>query len=230
MKVNVKTKTRRFKFQNALGPKHLATWANEVIESIEKDELLVLDPKDKNALQIPQDENGAFVLGSGFKIPVSIKEWLAVGCQCIHFADCYKKDVVASYKHNSYDVLWPENAVDYKPEGPVAFVGEILISPMIRDEMMGTNDITAEHKFKCIVAHELVHVFDILKFLVPAFMDWQNFWECVLDEGCKCDLLHSYFDDISNFVDSYGEINELAMIEEYWPSQAKKWFDAFRGG
>ena len=94
--------------------------------------------------------------------------------------------------------------------------------------MIFRDDITTEHKFKCIIAHELVHVFDMMRFVVPAFMDWRSFWTHVLEEGSACDILQSRFNCISSFVDCYGEESELAMIEEDWPSQAKIWFDAFR--
>ena len=85
-----------------------------------------------------------------------------------------------------------------------------------------------ENKFKYVIAHELVHVFDSMIFIVPAFMDWPSFWENVLGGGGSCDVLLSLYMDTSLFVDSYGQHNELEQLKKYWPSQAETWFDAFR--
>ena len=227
-----KTITRKFNLENSLLYPNLKRWADEVIDSIEKDKLLVFDPKDEDALRSQSDENGAELILSGAKMPISIKEWLCVGCQCIRYKDRRGDGKAAPnegacYQHNGAKVLWPEHP-EWEPEGPAAFVGEILISPQTQDKMTSGDDISTENKFKWIVAHELVHVFDIMRFVVPAFMDWRNFWERLLDEGCSCDILQSRFHAITIFVDCYGEENELAMIEEYWPSQAKIWFDAIR--
>lgn len=222
-----KIKTRNFKFQNGLLYPHVIKWVDEVIDSIENETLLVFDPKDKSALKTPFDETGAYVLNTRVKIPVSIKEWLPVGCQHIHYSNSYEEKFVATFKNNAYQVLWPIHA-EWKPAGPAVYLGEIIISNEIQNEVFGANDIVTEHKFKCIVAHELVHVFDIMRLVVPAFMDWRSFWKCVLNEGSACEDLISYDDDVRRFVDSYGDIKELERIEEYWPSQAKKWFDAFR--
>ena len=220
--MTAKTKTRRFKLKNALSF-YQKEWVVEVIESIEKDELFVYNPKDENAFCNSVDENGAELILSRAKTPISIKEWLPVGCQCIRLAgkiDTSSESAVACYSNNGAAVLWPDDA-EYEPEGPSAFLGEIII-------LESASDKYSEHKFKFIMAHELVHVFDIMQYLVPAFIDWRSFWRCVLHEGCSCDLLNSQFDNKSRFVDSYGEENELAMIQEYWPSQANVWFDAFR--
>lgn len=221
MKLKSKTKTRRFTLKNELYPYAFKKWADEVIQEIERDELLVYDPKDANALSNAFDENGEELLLSQAKIPISIREWLCVGCQCIRFTDpAPLENAVACYKYNVAEVLCPVYE-DYKPEGPTAFIGEILISNQARE-------YTDEHKFKCIIAHELIHVFDMMRYIVPAFMDWRSFWKYVLGEGSRCDMLQTQFNDKGGFIDSYGEKKELAMIETHWPSQSKIWFDAFR--
>lgn len=226
--LKTKTTTRKFKLENALLVHHF-NWANEVIESIENDELLVYDPKDKDAFCNDFDENGAERLLSRAKTPISIKEWLCVGCQCIRYKyegtdEKTSENAVACYRHNGPKVLWPAYS-NWELEGPAAFIGEILILGQIRNECFSGSN---ENAFKFIIAHELVHVFDILKYVVPAFIDWQSFWKCVLGDGMSCDILQTQLNFKGLFVDSYGKSNELAMIEQYWPSQAKVWFDAFR--
>jgi len=234
MKLKSRTKTRRFKLENALLYPNLSRWAGEVIDSIEKNELLVYDPKDKDAFYNEYDKNGAELILSRAKTPISIRDWLCIGCQYIRYKDRHadgkpSENEAACYQHNGANVLWPEYAA-WEPEGPAAFVGEILIAPRTLEEINLHDDIITEHKFKCIISHELVHVFDMMRFVVPAFMDCPNFWKCVLGEGSACAILQSQYNDVRGFVDCYGEINELTMIEEYWPSQANAWFDAFRQG
>lgn len=113
------------------------------------------------------------------------------------------------------------------PPGPTAFYGEIVL----RSEKFHFNEQTASitDKLSFTIAHELTHVFDMLRILVPAIRDWPTFWEEALQEGTSCDnarLLHQYD---SRFVDNYGSENELAMIAQYWPTRAEKWFKAFMG-
>jgi hypothetical protein len=31
------------------------------------------------------------------------------------------------------------------------------------------------------------------------------------------------------FIDSYGKEEELLMVSEFWPQNAERWFDVFRG-
>jgi hypothetical protein len=50
----------------------------------------------------------------------------------------------------------------------------------------------------------------------------------VLDGGFVCKTLIERYQNVGLFADSYGEENELGVIEEYWPSQAKGWFEASR--
>lgn len=83
--------------------------------------------------------------------------------------------------------------------------------------------------FSFVVAHELVHVFDYLMWIVPAFIDWKMFWMVNLKNGSNADLLLSMLDAKSNFIDRYYTKNEMLMVKEFWPSQARKWFKAARG-
>ena len=230
MKLKTKIKRRQFKLMNRLEIPRAEKWANEVIEGIENDELLVFDPKDKNALDEVRDQEGNVKFLDRARTPVSISEWLCVGCQHIRFAtrrqDRKEEGLLAYYQNNGAEVLWPWGLWS-RPLGPSAFIGEIVISHSIRN-MVRDDKSEAENKFKFIVAHELVHVFDRMRFIVPAFMDWDNFWRCVLQGGSNCEELMVRCQYVGLFVDSYGQKNELIRIEGYWPSQAKVWFDALR--
>lgn len=228
MKLKPKTKRRKYELKLCLPfPSQLyEQWAKEVIESIEQDELLVFDPKDTEGLRSIFDNDGSELIHANAKTPVSIKEWLPVGCQCIRYAyreemESYKT-AYALYSPNARQVLWPPWA-EHKPEGPAAFCGEILFSEKIATRH---KEPFFESKFKCMVAHELVHVFEYLRFIVPAFTDWRSFWHTFLDDGRANDRLIGNVSAGNAFVDQYGTQLELSRIQEYWPSQAKEWFSA----
>ncbi len=222
----MKTMERKFELRNHIdiygpdcsGPHR---WVNEVIESIEKDELLVFDATDENALRPEFDGQGVQLLHKHATLPISIKEWLAVGCQSIGWLKADdNKDLLGCYKNNFYEVICCPGKCQ-PVEGPAAFTGEIQIRS--KPEL-----IENENKFKCVVAHEFVHVFDYMRFLVPAFMNWASFWGNVLDEGCCAEDLAINSQDTTFFIDDYGCKNELSGMEVYWPSQAEKWFNALR--
>ena len=228
MKSNFKIKRRRFELKFCLPfPNYICEqYAKEVIEGIEQDELLVFDPKDREGLDEVLSEDGSILILEKAKIPISIKEWLPVGCQYIRYAigeEIESDKVWALYRNNASRVLWPSCA-EYKPEGPAAFYGEILISSALATSY---DKPFFEDKFKGIVAHELVHVFNTMRFLVPAFMDWRNFWHIFVGEGAG-ELLQSNLGSTGSFINSYGQKNELLEMKEHWKSQAKAWFDAMR--
>ena len=66
----------------------------------------------------------------------------------------------------------------------------------------------------------------MLRIVVPAFIDWQAFWKNALGEGTLSEDAAVMHHLKARLVDDYGTENELAMIEEFWPSHARKWFDA----
>ncbi len=225
-----KTKTRRFKTKFCLPfPMGICEqYAKEVIESIETDELLVFDPKDEKGLDDIFTDDGALLIHEKAKIPVKVREWLPVGCQCIRYGvhEEVEKNALAHYRSNSSQVLWPAYA-EHKPEGPAAFVGEIVISPH-HLVIPNLDKPFFKDMFKCVVAHELVHVFEYLRFVAPAFMNWRSFWHTFLSGGLDCEQLCRHLQDSNTFVDRYGTRIELSCLQDYWPSQAKKWFNAFR--
>lgn len=239
MKLEKKRRMRNFEFVNSLQWSNCQQWANEVIDSIEKKDLLVFDPKDSSALYTKRDTDGAMLLCSNAELPVKISEWLGVGCQRIRWfaprtdnrpngGKDTDRSCLAYYEHNAAKVLWP-NSIDFEPQGPPAFWGEIIILDH-ENKWMTRYDTDAERVFKCIVAHELVHVFEMLRLLVPAFMNWRAFYENVLADGCNNDLADSLYHELSLFVDAYGEKNELRSMQVYWPSQADSWLAALREG
>lgn len=229
--VNMKTLERKFEFMNVCNHPSAYRWANEVISEIENNDLLVFDPTDDGALDNIRDTDGAYLLLDRAKVPVKINEWLAVGCQCLRFFNIdiddmdEDKECIAYYIHNAAKVICPR-CIDIDPQGPAAFLGEIVISNEILTSLL--NNDYSEEKFKCIIAHELVHVFDYMRWLVPAFMDWPGFYEHVLNEGSRNDILARQLETLSSFIDSYGEQLELDRMKAYWPSQAEIWFNAFR--
>ena len=228
--MKAKARKRVFTFKNYLDNPKAKVWANEVIESIEKDELLVIDPKDQSALDEEVNSEGHIVVNAQARIPVSIREWLCVGCQSIKFPSYYleqEQGHSAWYSHNGAQVLWPSSALYQVPEGPAAFIGEIFISRKFWNYVLSEKSLS-EKRFKFMFAHELVHVFDVMRYAVPAFLDWNNFWVRVLGSGAYCENLCSKLNMVQLFIDSYGKLNECLSIKEFWPSQADEWFNALR--
>lgn len=231
-----KVLSRRFKLQIACHHPAAPIWVEQVINEIENDTLCVFDPTDESALDEVTNENGEILLLAKAKFPVSIKEWLPVGCQCIRWAHEYDyteedkkyEKIFGWYYNNAYQVLWPADC-EYDPQGPSVFLGEIVLAEAVKQRLWGDCSGQTENWFKFIIAHELVHVFDAMRFIVPAVMNWRKFYRDVLHDGSRNDILFSKLKFTSCFVDSYGQENERAMVEQYWPSQVDKWFKANRG-
>lgn len=223
--IPVKRLQRTFALRNELNYKCVSEWADEVVSRIEKKTLKVFDPEDDKALDYWQDKDGALLPLKRARHSVSICEWLPVGCQCIRWGECSSPTAWGTYENNLHRVVCPPDR-QYIPQGPRAFVGEIVIANRLRREWVGRTHTQTENAFKFLVAHELVHVFDCLRYLVPAMKNWQAFWHHVLGEGGFSDVLLSNW-DCATFVDHYGTDIELGAVAEYWPSQADKWFEGF---
>jgi hypothetical protein len=84
-------------------------------------------------------------------------------------------------------------------------------------------------RLQFVVAHELTHVFDMLRLLIPALKNWRKFWHNVLEEGQRCEDVVLFKKLQAIFVDDYGSKNELDTVKQYWPSRAEEWFAALRG-
>jgi hypothetical protein len=200
-----------------------------VLEGIEKQTIEVYHPDDEDAFLEADDGDGSQELHGRATLPVSIPEWLCVACQRIRLADegdALRRDapseVLAWYSSNVAKVLFPHSSLQ-KPIGPAGLDAEIVLRDGAIGLLPGSPD-----GFKFVVAHELAHAFDAMKVAVPAAMDWDVFWERALRRGlvneqaCWVKSLHKYF------LDDYGSESELAVVEEYWPSHAKRWFEALR--
>jgi hypothetical protein len=218
------TRIRQFRLRNNIDMPYPRRWVNEVIDSIGNNRIGIIDPKDDKALLSRKDKDGILNLWARTKCQVKIKNWLAVACQSISWDDTLKTNngYLAIYSHNAYNVFG-ETYLEEPPQGPGAFIGEIRIQPL--DEYKKSQ---SEDKFKFILAHELVHVFDMMQYLIPAVMNWPAFWKNVLNCGTRLDLLYDRLQKLALFLDIYGSKHELESIKYYWPSQANKWFSAMR--
>lgn len=226
-------KTYKRQFQTCIDLDIYTHYAEEVISGIENDTVNVFRPDDEHALDYVEDEDGATCLDARLTLAVSIREWLPVVCQFIRWeCDC---DVVALghgedngaayYRSNAREVLWPLWGFD--AAGPGALIAGIVLK---RDKILtdtAQGDPTESEGLKFVVAHELLHAFHAMRFVVPAFMDWPKFWGEVLNEGGCCDLLVNNHCCRTGFIDDYASENELAEVLSYWPSQGKRWFEAW---
>jgi len=215
-------KTYKRKFQTHIDLRSYSRFAEEVISGIETDTINVFRPDDEHALDYVWDKDGAECIDARATLPVSIREWLPVVCQFIRLetaCDKFDGEWLAYYRSNAGEVLWP---VQSAPAGPGALIAGIVV----RHEVLKHED--PEHNcLKGLLAHELVHTFHAMRFVVPAFLNWRSFWRKVVSEGTCCDILASNAESRRLFLDRYGDENELAEIMGFWPSQGKKWFDAF---
>lgn len=229
MKLGLKKMSREFKLRIELpAPLPLETWVGEVIDGIENDTLLVFPPDDEDAIGERLEADGSASVNTGATLPVSIKEWLCVGCQLIRWEgamdDSRRRSdkCLAFYIHNGHEVMWPQYA-QFTPLGPGAFVANIVLGKALLDLIWKKRE-KSEGGLKFVIAHELVHVFDCMRLVVPAFSDWELFWNQALRGGCFCDVAASELHSKSLFIDDYRGENELAMVQEYWPSRAEEWF------
>lgn len=212
-------------FELTLGCASLDRLIEQVVDQIENDELGVFRPDDEDAFLEEVDESGALLVWARADLKISIREWLSVGCQLFRFkglgeppTDPPNKIAPACYKNNAHTALFPPYG-EYQPLGPAAFLGEIILCRELEGDPARAN---------FIVAHELTHVFDAMRFVVPAFMDWDTYRDKALQGGTACEDLQYLWDAASRIVDDYGTLNELEAVRLYWPTQAEIWFRAFR--
>jgi hypothetical protein len=198
---------------------------------METDELLVFDAADEEGLADAQDQSSNVLIANGAKIPISIKEWFPAACQAVMFGGSDEVKKAAGHAEGVLGVYWNNaNAVLFtpvmqsigmgRPAGPAAFLGRILLSSGLRDE--------SEDRFKWIVAHEITHALDTLRFLVPAVADWEKCWRKLFGGGQWSEGAAQTFGLLAEFLDrEYGSRNELLTVKQYWPSQSEKWFYAW---
>jgi len=171
---------------------------------------------------------------------VSIPEWFCVACQRIRWET---EEDAGRAGREAGDVAWyASNAAEslfglrvelgtpsiFKPVGPAGCTGEIVLT-FHAQQLLCSDDPDDHNKFRFIVAHELVHAFKAMRFIVPAFLDWDTYWATALQLGSKADCPAEMLHICGKCLDQYGSDAELQMIEEYWPSGARQWFKAFYG-
>ncbi len=214
----------------------LDDYAWDVVRSIEQPQIRVVDPVNGHALDCVTDTHGAILLDSDETMTVPLAQWLVVGCQSIRWRvwgdGPLDKGVVGTYKSN-YSSIFGPCCAETRPPGPAIFTGEIVLPSSIKRAWLACKEDRKKaagiaNAVQLILAHELVHAFDLLKYLVPALLNWPGFWRNVLQEGCLNDELYTRIDDRSSFIDDYSGPNELAQIRYWWPSRADTWFGARR--
>ena len=216
--------------------------AEEVIDEIENETILVYAPGDCIVEQCTgRDAEGReFIDPDTATVPANVKEWLPVVCQFIRWEqgilgtldDEHDSNTCAWYASNANRVMWPPEDTDAMDvAGPAALVAGIVLrrEKLIDNAVMTNPKWTKQwHRLKCVIAHELVHAFYAMRFIVPAFTNWRKFWKESLHEGSIADsLLWNHFDSQLG-LDDYGGENELAEILRFWPSQGRQWFEAMR--
>jgi hypothetical protein len=234
MKFTSKTVRRKFEFDlRWLGP--LAQAVVHVLDSLEKHTVEVYRPDDEEAFLTRLDDDGRLPLHARADLAVRIPEWICVACQRIRLQDegdaaraAERPDALAWYYSNAQGLLFPADRLQ-EPVGPAGLDAEIVLTHKAVEYLTAGAAEEDPDKFQFIVAHELVHAFDAMRVIVPAVMDWKTYWEKALGSGSQCDAAREMASFHALFLDDYGGENELAMIEEYWPSQARRWFEAFRG-
>jgi len=224
-------RVRNFDLQVALYPHN--NLVLDVLNSMEFDRLMVFDENKRGVLAETCDAVGPLDLYVGATKPASIRHWLPAGCQVIRWdipgeidAVNRKRGVMALYRQNAADVMFPVD-VRHLPPGPSAFLGEIVFNQELLRNL--NQNAAVKNMLRFVLAHELTHVFDVLRFLIPALKNWRRFWRNVLDEGEHCNHLACIRGLQGVFVDDYGSKNELEIVKKYWPSRADKWFQACRG-
>ena len=231
MKVRSIRRQRSFSLDVSLPP--LSDYAWDVINSIEKETIEVVDPTDPAALDEVTDSTGAFLLDSDAKLTVKLSDWIAVGCQKIRWEEPEENILpigTGGVYTSNFQIAFGRPGSESPPLGPSVFIAEIVLPLDIRDTFLQCEtkqDIDSfVSSFQFIVAHELVHVFDKMKYLVPAFMNWRAFRTNILADGMNSDNLLFRMSAKSGFVDDYAKQNELESIRIWWPSRADEWFRA----
>lgn len=207
--IGIKQRVRTFQLRLGLGIPRADGWVTEVINDIENDKLLVYRPDDDQALAWQTSKRGNLRLEGRATLAVNIRDWLPTACQMIQWRTFHDDDTIGNYSHNGSQVLWPLSPPDgCLPLGPGAFTGIIGLR---KAGLVAQED---EDWFKGLVAHEMVHAFNLMRFLVPAFMDWRAFWRHLLQGGCVCDVLRTQLGIRDECVDKYGDIRELLSFAQ----------------
>lgn len=212
-------------------------WTKDVIKGIENDSLMVFDSKEINPFSdIGDYEDVDKFIEEKARVKIKISEYLPLACQCIRFIDeetdielkKYKEEepgIPACYWSNiKRTILFPR----YKDSlGPSAYIGEIIFfDNLTRDFPRQKGE--SEEPFKCVIAHELVHAFNKMIFIVPAFSNWDEFLKEALENGSNVHRAMTVLRRLENNIDSRDNERGLRELKKYWPNNAEKWFNAWQ--
>jgi hypothetical protein len=210
-------------------------WIEDVINNIEKETLRVFDAQKSGIFKNISfySEIDRF-LEEKAEVEIKIPEYLPLACQSIRFfyEDSDKEleaekekypNIPASYWSNIRETILSQRGSSSL--SPSAFIGRIVLYDDIMDVLPLTKK-ESENPFKYLIAHELIHAFNVMRFMVPAFMDWDSFYKNVLESGCDHWGAKQVLSRLDNVLDSYGTESELNELKKYWPSNAEKWFNA----
>lgn len=166
------------------------------------------------------------IIGRKATLPVSIREWLPVGCQWIGLYESRyaSDDGLGLFWTNAHDALFPLEA-PHRPLGPVALDSKIMLQTNCIDLLQSRG----EDAVRLIIAHELVHAFDLMRIAVPAVMDWETFWNVALAQGDHCEYANDLYRIQASVLDDYDNLNEFLGIADRWGSQADAWWVAYTG-
>ena len=211
-------------------------WIQDVIRGIEKETLLVFDPKRTNSFSdINRCDKIDRFIEEKATLEYSISEYLPLACQCIRFMDekidtelkkqkDTKSDISACYCSNiEKTILFPRNNGLISPS---AFIGEILLCFDITQ--LSCYRYESEKPFKYLIAHELVHAFNHMRFIVPAFFNWDSFWQKSLNSSIDCSKARTALKKVNGNIDKYGTDIELKELQKYWPNNAEEWVNAWQ--
>ena len=199
--------TRSFTLETQMFPDPVPT----LLDTLKKETVKVFPPGEISMRQLP--DGSADVLANA-KIPVKIREWLPVAVQSVTWDEGAAPDVYGCYRHNINEALFaPDSTLD--PPGPAAYWGRVSVNQRLAG---------SPGAVMCVVAHELVHAFRFLPFLVPAFLNWRRFREA---NGLSGDLLLNHLMALNNFLDDYGQA-EIQELETFWPAKnVREWVKEF---
>jgi hypothetical protein len=116
----------------------------------------------------PHDPNSIYIMDF-VDYPISPTEWLPVLCQEICWENL-RNDAYSHY-HRNIDAILPSPEMKANAAsslGPSAFEGRIALN---RSNVVGMS----MDAIRLDIAHELVHVFRAMIFVVPAFIAWKTF-------------------------------------------------------
>jgi hypothetical protein len=65
-----------------------------------------------------------------------------------------------------------------------------------------------------------------MRVIIPAFLDWKNFWEKALQKGSFCPNAIQIINRLDVKIDDPNK--ELSELKKYWPSNAEKWFNPYQ--